>query len=54
MNDILPKENQWRPDKTILYSYYQNNLLLFEKTLLDKIIVSENSIIKDYINLDCT
>jgi asparagine synthase (glutamine-hydrolysing) len=52
LDDILPKENQWRRDKAILDLYYEKNLLSFEKDLLDEIIIRKKNIIKDYINLD--
>ncbi len=52
MNDIIPEVNQWRLNKAKLDHYYEKNLLLFEKNLLDEIIIYDNKIIKDYVDLD--
>ncbi|MCE7699567.1 MAG: asparagine synthase-related protein [Methanobacterium paludis] len=52
MEDILPPEIQWRNGKTNFSTFYEKNLLLFEKDSLDKIVRHDNKIIKDYIDLD--
>jgi asparagine synthase (glutamine-hydrolysing) len=52
MTGILPKENQWRTDKTRLNYYYERNLLLYEKELLDETINSENRIVENYVDIN--
>lgn len=52
MENILPSEIQWRPQKTDLSPTYKKNLLLFEHNILEKMIYNDNKIIKDYIDLE--
>ncbi len=52
MNNILPKDNQWRPDKTNLTPYYEKNLFLFDKDRLDEILFSKNKNIDTYVDLN--
>ena len=54
MNDILPEDIQWRHDKTILDPFYEKNLLLFEKNILEDIIFSKNQIIERYVDIKKT
>jgi asparagine synthase (glutamine-hydrolysing) len=51
MTNILPKEIQWRPDKTDLSPVYKKNLLLNDKRL-EKIISKENINIMEFIDFD--
>ena len=52
MSDILPKEIQWRPDKSVLIPFYEKNFILFEKNHLDKIIFSKNEKIEEYVDMN--
>jgi asparagine synthase (glutamine-hydrolysing) len=52
MNNILPKENQWRPDKINLTAYYERSLFFFEKKRLQNIIFSKNKKIGEYVNIN--
>lgn len=50
MENILPKEIQWRAHKSDLSYTYKKNLLL-ELKKLEKIIYEDNEIIEKYVNL---
>ncbi len=52
MENILPKEIQWRPLKKYFGSVLEKNFLLFEKNILDEIFCSNNPKIENYVNLD--
>lgn len=52
MEDILPREVQWRHDKINFAPVRDRNLILFEKEYLDKLIYKNSEILKDYIDLD--
>ena len=52
MENILPKEIQWRPDKKYFDPVLYKNLLLFEKKILNKIFCHNNPTIENYVNLD--
>jgi asparagine synthase (glutamine-hydrolysing) len=52
MENILPKENQWRADKMNFTPYYERNLLLFEKDRLDEFIYPKNKNIEKYVEIN--
>ncbi|HII84297.1 MAG TPA: lasso peptide isopeptide bond-forming cyclase [Methanobacterium subterraneum] len=52
MEDILPREIQWRFDKNNFSPVLKKNLLKYEKQYLEKIIYKDSEIIKDYIDLN--
>jgi asparagine synthase (glutamine-hydrolysing) len=52
MENILPKENQWRPDKTNLGPNFRKNFLLYEKNLIEKILYHPSHLIKNYVNIN--
>ena len=52
MKNMLPEENQWRPDKMNFRPYYKRNLLLFEKDRLDDIIFSKNKNIEEFVDIN--
>jgi asparagine synthase (glutamine-hydrolysing) len=51
MNDILPKEIQWRSLKNFFTEVYEKNLLLYEKNCLRQIFSQKNLLIKPYVNV---
>lgn len=51
MENILPKEIQWRLHKTDFGPCVKKDLL-FEKNHIKQIVYSDNKLIKDYINLE--
>ena len=51
MENIIPKEIQWRPYKTNLMSVLKTNLFLFETKRLENIIDGKEELINKYINL---
>jgi asparagine synthase (glutamine-hydrolysing) len=52
MQDILPKEIQWRKQKANLSHMYKRNLLLYEEEALETIIYEDHKIIEKYVNLN--
>ncbi|WP_048190977.1 lasso peptide isopeptide bond-forming cyclase [Methanobacterium sp. SMA-27] len=52
MDNILPKEVQWRPLKKFFNPVYEKNLLLFENNILKKIFCHENLMIKEYVDIE--
>lgn len=50
MDDIVPKENQWRQFKFVANPLFERNLFLFEKDYLEKMIYSKNSKINNYVD----
>ena len=52
MENILPRENQWRPDKTNLGPNFRKNFLLYEKNLIEKLLYDQSYLIEDYVNLE--
>ena len=52
MENILPKEVQWRPLKKYFNEVYEKNLLLFEKNYLIDVFSKEKLMIQDYMNLE--
>jgi asparagine synthase (glutamine-hydrolysing) len=51
MDNILPKEIQWRSRKKYFDPIFKRNLLLFEKDLLEDIFFNDSKIIEDYVDL---
>jgi asparagine synthase (glutamine-hydrolysing) len=51
MENLLPKDIQWRPLKKYFDPLLDKNLILFEKNLLEEII-DDNPIIKKFFNID--
>lgn len=54
MEDILPKEVQWRHLKIFFDTVIEKNLLFYEKKVLNGIYSINNSILTTYINRDVT
>ncbi len=52
MTNILPEKVQWRKEKSDLSPIFSRNLLLFEKTLIEKILYEEFQTIDKYVDLD--
>lgn len=52
MENILPKEIQWRNNKTGYDAVHRRNILLFKKDFLEKIIFEKNKELKNYVNLN--
>lgn len=52
MENILPKEVQWRPLKVFFNPVLERNLLLFERDFLEKIFSNPNPKIARYIDWD--
>lgn len=52
MNNILPRGIQWRPSKGHLGHNFRKNFLLFEKPLIDDILLNKTYLIEDYVNID--
>ena len=52
LEDILPKDIQWRPLKKYFDPVLEKNLLLFEKSFLKEIFCIDNQIIRKYVNLE--
>ena len=50
MQDILPKDIQWRPLKKYFDPVLEKNLLLFEKPFLKEIFCNDNPTTKKYVN----
>ena len=51
MEGILPPEIQWRPDKGRLSVGINMNLLAYERDTLNRIVLEDSHIIRDYINI---
>ncbi|MBZ2166322.1 lasso peptide isopeptide bond-forming cyclase [Methanobacterium spitsbergense] len=53
MQDILPKEVQWRHSKAEFSSFFESNLLRFEKDRLDKLIFNneDDFLLDHYVDL---
>ena len=51
MTDIIPKEIQWRPNKTNLINILEKNLFLFKKNHLENIIHGDEKLVNQYMNL---
>lgn len=51
MDNILPREIQWRFHKANLSHSYKKDLLLLEKDTLNKMIYFDNNIIAKYVNI---
>ncbi len=52
MENILPKEIQWRHSKKFFTPVLQKNFLIYEKNILNEIFSTDNSLLDKYINLD--
>jgi asparagine synthase (glutamine-hydrolysing) len=52
MDGILPKEIQWRPEKSDLTPLYARNLLLFEQNTLKEIFNKNYETIGEYVNIN--
>ena len=52
MENIIPKEIQWRPYKTNLTAVLKKNLFLFETDCLENVIYGKEKLVTNYINLD--
>ena len=52
MENILPKELQWRRSKKYFDPVLKKNLLLYEENMLNKIFSIDNSLLKNYVDLD--
>ena len=52
MENILPKEIQWRTDKSRLGSNFRKNFLSFEQNLIEEAIFNKNELIQDYVNIN--
>ena len=52
MENILPVEIQWRPDKGMLGQNFRKNFLLYEKRCIEDILFNRSYLIKDYVNMD--
>jgi asparagine synthase (glutamine-hydrolysing) len=51
MENILPREIQWRNNKTGYDSVHRRNLLLFQKEFLEEVISDKNKLLEEFINL---
>jgi asparagine synthase (glutamine-hydrolysing) len=51
MEGIIPKENQWRPFKSLIDSVFERNLLV-GKEYIEKILFKENNIISNYVDIN--
>ena len=51
MTDILPKEVQWRTDKTNMGAGFRHGLLNFNPLLLEKTVMHDAVSIEQYVNL---
>jgi len=51
MENILPREIQWRKNKTGYDAVHRRNLLLFQKDFLEKMIFNKNHLLDEFINL---
>lgn len=52
MENILPKEIQWRPKKSSMAPVFTRNLRLLEKEHLKEILFDNSSVIEKYVNLE--
>jgi len=52
MENILPKEIQWRSDKGMLGSNFRKNFLLYEKNLINNILFNKEHLFKNYVDLE--
>lgn len=51
MENILPKEVQWRGDKGNLAPSFDRGLLKFEQELLEELLIKEPKLIEEYVNI---
>jgi asparagine synthase (glutamine-hydrolysing) len=52
MQDIIPPEVQWNPEKSDLTPIFARNLLLYEEELLKTIILQDNEILKEFVDIE--
>jgi asparagine synthase (glutamine-hydrolysing) len=51
MNGILPAEVQWRKDKSNLSAGIALGLIKFDRETLDRVILREPEVIRDYVDV---
>jgi len=51
MENILPKEIQWRNNKTGYDSVHRRNLLLFQKEFIEQVISDKNKLLEEFTDL---
>lgn len=52
MNNILPKQIQWRGGKTVMTPNFLRGLLHFDRKLVDEVVVNNPNSIKEFVDLN--